>query len=184
MIRSIRFVSLSLLLVTLAAATACGGGGGDDLDPGFTACGDFPDQEPKSCQPGQYCADEIFSECSNGCLSSINCLPEQSCQKAPGQDVGVCSGDAAPDAGPQQSDQLERCLDACTRLIECGLVTGAEGADCNRDCQSASDAERRAVADCVLPWECETPLPGCIAAECGPSYPCPGDQECLGHMCL
>ena len=51
----------------------------------MTPCGNFPDFEPKSCQAGQYCSDEGFSECTNGCLSETNCTSSQVCVKAPGE---------------------------------------------------------------------------------------------------
>jgi len=185
-----RLARISLLLLSLAA---CGTGDSGANDKGFTACGDFPDQEPKTCNPGQYCEDEIFSECALGCLGNYNCEEGSECRKAPGEDVGVCDGAApAPDGGTPSSpdggptgNALEACLNACSILTGCGAIDVGEGAQCNSDCNGLSDGQRQAVADCVGDWNCSGDIPPCLGLECGPAYDCPvSGQDCLGGICL
>lgn len=59
---------------------------------GYTACGDFfaSHGAQNQCQPGQYCADDTFSKCAQGCLSDVNCAGNQVCAKDPGMQVGIC----------------------------------------------------------------------------------------------
>ena len=59
---------------------------------GYTACGDFfaSHGAQNQCQPGQYCADDTFSSCAQGCLSDVNCAGNQVCAKDPGMQVGIC----------------------------------------------------------------------------------------------
>ncbi len=186
-----RFAISSLFALCLAA---CGGGGDgtDNSDVGFTACGDYPDSQPKTCNPGQYCADEIFSSCELGCLGTYNCEEGSECRKAPGEDVGSCDGAAeapdggpgAPDSGPT-SNSLQACLDACSTLTGCGALDIGGGAQCNSDCNGLSDGQRQAVADCVGDWNCLGEIPPCTGLECGPSYDCPiSGEECVGGFCL
>ena len=64
---------------------------GEDLDPGYTACGD--DNNPSRfqiCHPNQYCYSDYFGSCSLGCLSEHNCTEQQRCVKQPGEHIGVC----------------------------------------------------------------------------------------------
>ncbi len=173
---------LALLLV------ACGGddSGSDDERPGFTACGAFPDDVPKTCNPGQYCADEIFSECSLGCLGDYNCESGSTCRKEAGEDVGTCDGSQPlPDGGTPTGNALQACLDACSTLTACGAIDVGEGAQCNSDCDGLSDGQRQAVADCVGDWDCSGNIPACLGLECGPAYDCPvSGQQCVGGSCL
>ncbi len=98
-----------LAFLTLACALALGCDGGARAPRGYTACGDFP-SGPVECQPGQWCVDATFSECTPGCTSDLNCADGQTCMKAPGQSVGDCqnattpppSGDAGTPAPPAQ----------------------------------------------------------------------------------
>ena len=59
---------------------------------GYTTCGDFfaPGNGVNQCQPGSYCSNATFSQCTPGCLSDQNCSSEQVCQKHPGQPTGTC----------------------------------------------------------------------------------------------
>ena len=59
---------------------------------GYTACGDFfaSNGAQNQCQPGQYCADDTFSKCAQGCLSDVNCAGNQVCSKDPGMQIGIC----------------------------------------------------------------------------------------------
>ena len=68
------------------------GGGSGHLAPGFTPCGDFLAGWGESviCQPGQYCADETFSDCELGCLSDYNCEDGKVCSGASNQGPGSC----------------------------------------------------------------------------------------------
>jgi hypothetical protein len=187
-----KFVSLlpSLLLASLIACGADGqdgaGADGGNSRQGFTDCGNFPDQQPKTCNPGQYCADEGFSECELGCLGDYNCEAGRTCRKDPGQDVGSCdAAPSLPDAGTPTSNELERCLNACSTLTGCGAIDVGEGAQCTSDCNGLSDGQRKAVADCVGDWDCSGSIPACLGLECGPAYDCPiGGEQCIGGTCL
>ncbi len=167
---------------------ACGSDGSEDERQGFTACGNFPDSQPKTCNPGQYCSDEGFSECSLGCLGDYNCEEGSVCRKEPGEDEGACDGSGpapTPDGGGSTGNALQACLDACSILTGCGAIDVGEGAQCNSDCNGLSDGQRQAVADCVGDWNCSGSIPACLGLECGPAYDCPiGDQTCVGGTCL
>jgi hypothetical protein len=63
----------------------------DDLDPGYTACGDPTNERRFSiCHPNQYCDSDTLGICSLGCLSEYNCTERQYCDKYPGDHVGAC----------------------------------------------------------------------------------------------
>lgn len=177
--------SLCILSLTVAA---CGSGSDDGggSSKGFTACGNFPDEQAKTCNPGQYCADEIFSKCELGCLGDFNCESGSVCRKAAGDDVGSCDGaQPMPDGGRPDDNQLERCLDACSILTNCGAIDVGDGAQCTSDCNGLSDGQRKAVADCVGDWDCSGNIPPCLNLECGPAYDCPiNGQDCLGGTCI
>ena len=163
---------------------ACGGDdslgtGNAGLTQGFTHCGDFPDGKGKTCQPGQYCSDEGFSTCRTGCLSNINCASDQACQKK-SSSIGSCQN-----TGPApKTDQLVRCKGACTKMIQCGLLTVADSQSCDGACQSASEAQRKGLADCAASWSCGPTLPACLGVECGGKYKCGGGKTCLDGTCL
>jgi len=194
-----RSLSVSHLLVSslLIGLVACGGGetsgetgggsgGSGGSKPGFTACGDYPDNQPKTCQPGQYCSDEKFSDCSTGCLSNVNCASDQTCVKAAGQDEGTCQNNSTSTTSTgMTTDQLARCKAACTKLLQCSLIDAGEGAQCDNECNGLSESQQKAFADCVDPWTCASAIPGCLNMQCGPSYPCAdASQSCVGHSCL
>lgn len=46
--------------------------------------------ETQWCQPGQYCADQTFSDCVNGCLSDVNCASNQYCEVDRRTGEGIC----------------------------------------------------------------------------------------------
>jgi len=127
------------------SGTTGGGTGGN----GITACGNFPDQQPKSCQAGQYCADEGFSECLNGCLSNVNCTSDQSCIKEAGQNVGTC----------QTVQGSVPCDTVCSKLKACAPATTDEM--CDQFCAGTNDA----CKTCVANANC-TDADACTA-ECG-----------------
>jgi len=91
-----KLLILALLCLSLTACEGpldrAFGGGGGHLAPGFTPCGDFLAGWGESviCQPGQYCADETFSECELGCLSDYNCEDGKYCSGASNQGPGSC----------------------------------------------------------------------------------------------
>ncbi len=70
---------------------------------GVTDCGSAV------CQACQYCFDETFNDCSNGCLSNTNCAGDQTCQKGAGEDVGSC----------QNNGGGHNCAALCTKLQAC-----------------------------------------------------------------
>lgn len=154
-----KLLLISSAATLLAAAVACASDEGDDDDDdddsstanGITPCGNFPDG-PKSCQAGQYCADEGFSECQNGCLSQTNCTSAQTCQKAPAEDVGSCQG----------STPTVTCADVCAKLQACDpSVTQAE---CDQFCAGTNDV----CKSCLVGENCPALLEGTACmAECG-----------------
>lgn len=98
-----------------SSGNTAGSGGGGDTRNGITPCGNFPDQQAKSCQAGQYCEDEILSKCTAGCLSNTNCASNQTCEKASGADVGSCQNMAtSTDCGPV-CDRVLACDNSITR---------------------------------------------------------------------
>ena len=179
------FVRIAATCCTIACLglLACGsddgvGTGNAGLTQGFTHCGDFPDNKPKTCQPGQYCSDEGFSTCRSGCLSNINCAADQACSKV-GGNVGICKS-----TGPVPGvDQLARCKGGCKKMIQCGLITVADSSACDGSCQAANKAQRKAIADCTDTWNCGA-LPACLGVECGGKYKCKAGQTCLDGSCL
>lgn len=92
---------------------ATGGFGNTSSQTGLTPCGNFPDQQAKFCQAGQYCADMTFSECVNGCLNNANCASDQTCIKAAGENAGTC----------QNNPGNTSCEDVCDRVLACDPST-------------------------------------------------------------
>lgn len=151
---------------TVVAADMC-----DSKQQGFLSCGPLTNK----CQPGQFCMDETFGTCANGCLADVNCSCDQKCQLAPGASIGSCTLVSG-------LTDLERCQDGCAKMLQCGLLTAADSAGCNAKCDNDSESERKTLADCVETWTCG-PLPSCLAGACGPRYPCSGTQQCVDHSC-
>ncbi len=56
---------------------------------GYTLCTFDAQFDDSCCQPGQYCSDSDFNECTNGCLSNENCAGDQTCDLSGGS-PGVC----------------------------------------------------------------------------------------------
>lgn len=146
---------------------------------GFTSCGQV------TCQPGQYCYDEIFDDCRNGCLSDLNCTDNQVCDKS-GTDVGVCENTTPTNTNNNNTntDQIARCKSSCEEAQACGLFDVATTVECTGGCTTLSDAQAKALADCVDNAGCGLSLPGCYNLECGPSYSCGAGQDCIGGICL
>ncbi len=145
---------LNILVAATAAVwlfTACSGTD-EDAEPegtthtGITDCGNFPDG-PKQCQAGQYCSDEGFSECSNGCLSNNNCASDQTCQKPGSEDVGICENNVT---GPVSScgngvceagESSTTCAPDCQATAVCGngvCEVGENSSSCAVDCQTST----------------------------------------------
>lgn len=112
------------------------GTGGTAPSNGITPCGNFPDQQPKSCIAGQYCEDEIFSKCSDGCLSDTNCTSAQMCVKT-GTNVGSCQ---AKPAGKDCAAYIAKC-NAC----------GGTPQECS---QQACDALSADCVACIVDSNC------------------------------
>ena len=146
---------------------------------GFTSCGGV------TCQPGQYCHDERFADCWNGCLSDLNCTDNQVCDKA-SSDEGVCQNVTPPNNNNTNTvtDEIARCKAACSDAQACGLLDVATTVECTAACGVLSDPQAKALADCVDNQGCSLGLPGCYNLECGPSYPCDAGQTCVGGTCL
>lgn len=156
-------MSLQKLLFSFSVAAflvlpaACVSESDDDGDPdtsqnGQTPCGSFPDDQPKTCQAGQYCADEIFSECVNGCLSNTNCASDQVCDKPAGLDVGTCQGEGT----------TVSCADVCAKLQACDpSITQAQ---CDQFCAGTNET----CKSCVVGANCPALNEGTTCmAECG-----------------
>lgn len=106
-----KLISLTFAVFGLLSTAACGlidlDGDDDRLHiRGYTSCGDFAGDD-KVCQPGQFCADEMWSECEIGCLSDVNCASNQVCVLTRTREPGYCENirsvasrlTEAPDAG-------------------------------------------------------------------------------------
>lgn len=126
------------------------GTGGSTSANGVTPCGDFPDFEPKSCQAGQYCADEKISDCQPGCLSNTNCADNQVCEKAAGADVGTCQNVTSPVG----------CEAFCEKLLACD-PSGTQ-AECDQVCAMVNDACKQ----CILDNNCTGIMDGACDVAC------------------
>ena len=119
---------------------------------GVTPCGSHPDNQPNSCAAGQYCADEIFSECVNGCLSNSNCADDQICVKDVGVEAGSCQ--AAPTS--------TSCTDVCSKMQAC--IPSTTQAQCDQFCNGANEA----CKSCVVGENCPSLIDGtACTSECG-----------------
>lgn len=142
MLRFHRFAPMLLLLA------ACGGS--DSTDPascdaatqGQTSCGaDFT----QTCKAGQYCSDETFSECSNGCLSDNNCACNQTCVIGAGETVGTCRNRQTAVCGNgmcEAGETAASCASDCAQSAVCGngVCEGGETpATCGADCQQVQN---------------------------------------------
>lgn len=94
-----------------SGAPAASGTGAAASPRGVTSCGSFPDNQPKRCQAGQYCADERVSRCETGCLSDDNCASNQTCDKSSGGSVGACLNTAPA--------TTTSCADLCKKAKAC-----------------------------------------------------------------
>lgn len=114
---------------------ATGGFGTTGSQTGLTPCGNFPDLDDKFCQPGQYCADQTFSDCQNGCLNDSNCASNQTCSKEAAANTGTC-----------QNNAIEiSCDDVCDRVLACDPVTPRNV--CMQDCGGFNDECKTCLMD-------------------------------------
>ena len=186
------FVS-ALLSICVSFLAGCPASGGEDScdqgKQGFVACG--PSDSFK-CQPGQYCSDSVLLECSNGCLSNVNCGCDQRCIIAPGAAAGTCELDLdPPDPGTP---------DAAPPAGECGddLCTAGETAEnCSADCGNLQDCENMcdsyAFFGCLAPGELEACKASCAAANesqrqqflfCTANNSPALEEECVSRSCF
>ncbi len=179
----------AFLFLTLAGG--CSDGSGSSSGPsgsttvgqtGVTACGSVAGQ-PSSCQAGQYCADETFSRCVNGCLSNANCASDQECKKAGGENDGTCQNKtSAPPTGVD-------CAAFCDKATACGVTSTTS---CDQVCKAVSSACRACVVDanCNDPNACSTEcntgstpppaLPDNMGAKCSTSgVKCANNLSCI-----
>lgn len=162
------FARTSLLLLGTGLLLALAGCSSGDTGRarGYTACGDFGGS-PVECQPGQYCSDTTFSDCTPGCTSDQNCDDAQTCVKPTGESVGDCQNtvvtparDAGPppvlghDAGPPANTLIEDCRGACMDaglFCETDEITAPEVAACQNWCGDSltSDTDRQTFVSCI-----------------------------------
>ena len=98
-----------------------------------------PGLEAVVCQAGQYCADSVFGQCENGCLSNDNCTSEQVCEKAEGMDVGTCQTTAS--GGPTVDE-------VCTKLLACDETGTME------QCSQFYDGTNEECHQCIVDSNC------------------------------
>ncbi len=148
-----------------------------DLDPGFTACGNFP-AGPVTCQPGQYCEDAIFSNCESGCLSNLNCTTDQTCVKASGQNVGTCQG-TTPTCDPACSGDTPHCLG--TTCVEC-----LNPSHCGNDETCTGNVCVPVSTGCIPACGTATPycLNGTTCVECIDPSHCDPNETCVDNACV
>lgn len=169
----------AVAFVTVAFTAACPFGG--TLEPGFTACGD------NTCQPGQYCFAETFSQCENGCTSDANCEEGRVCENI--SDVtgeGTCSegrarGEGEGEGEGEPGSALDACLAGCDAFQECGMQ-GSDYNDCLNTCPDLSENQQRTVAACG-DGSCSDQR-NCLDVDCFNTNDCGPDEQCVGGSCL
>jgi len=127
------------------------GGDTGGMGDGVTDCTP-PGLETVVCQAGQYCADAVFGECQNGCLSNDNCTSEQVCEKAGGMNVGSCQNTGSD--GPTEEE-------FCTKLLACDPSGTAE------ECSQAYAGTNEACHQCIVDANCGDILDGSCDEDCG-----------------
>ncbi len=159
----------------LTFAPACGSG---DLESGYTECGS------ETCQPGQYCFDQLTGFCDNGCTSNANCQEGHACENIDSVlGTGTCT-ESAPNPmmmKPMQTDPLAACQAACDGFQDCGLAV-AEVAECRHDCTGLTANQQTVVGNCAG-RSCNDQLV-CLGVECFSDGDCGGGQSCVGMTCL
>lgn len=131
----------ALGLMTMLAAAACGSDTAADgsalcdaTTKGFLTCGSLAAEH--TCQPGQYCSDETFGTCSNGCLGDVNCGCNQECVIGSGESVGTCRNKvASPQPTPTPTPTPTPSPTVAPTGCGDGRCTDAELTTCAVDCQ-------------------------------------------------
>lgn len=110
------------------------------MQQGFTDCTPMGfENNPTTCQPGQYCEDSNLAICEPGCLSNVNCAADQTCDIPSGQSVGACANDGP--SGPT--------LDAfCMKLLTCDPTGTME------QCQTVYNATNAGCHQCIVDENC------------------------------
>jgi hypothetical protein len=125
-----------------------GTGGGGNPSNGVTPCGNFPDQVAKSCIAGQYCEDEIFSKCANGCLSDTNCTSEQTCAKS-ATNVGSCQAKVAGKDCPAFVTKCKACEPTATDA-KCQQLCDGVSTECVNCVKDANCTDTKCNALCGM----------------------------------
>ncbi len=179
--RALSLVSAVAAVAAVAGlVVACGPLPGT-LAPGFTTCGN------NTCQPGQYCFDQSFGQCVNGCTSDANCETGHVCQDI--SDVtgeGTCSEGASEGEGEEGEGEgggnaLDDCLAACDAFQDCGMQ-GSDYNDCLNTCPDLSENQQRTVATCG-DGSCSDQR-NCLEIDCFNDDDCGVDEQCVGSSCL
>jgi len=175
-----RIIGLSLSALVAISGCAESGDAAASAARGFTDCGDMA-FNGQTCQPGQYCSEPDFGQCSNGCLSDVNCADNQVCDLSSGS-PGVCmntSNVEVPTVTYTTDPEVLACHTACEDLLGCGSITNVQFASCKAACSSDKTLATM-FADCVNAGNsCET-MAQCAPNETasgGPSNPIT-DFEC------
>lgn len=151
MMLKLTYVSLfALVACTAPASNPTNGDDDDDNEPVCTDRGFTDGCSGSTCQPGQYCNAEGagFDECTNGCLSDTNCACNQTCQKSPGEQVGVC-GSGGPGPGPDDP-AVEDCMNACSFIDSQQCFDTGDLDACWNRCKGASDGNIQTFIGCVV----------------------------------
>lgn len=108
-----------------------GDGDGDGGGDGVTDCTP-PGLPTVECAAGQYCADPVLAVCENGCLSNANCLSDQTCVKADGENVGTCQNMAGE--GPTEQEFCDKLLvcDPSGTMELCSMIYAGTNATCHQ----------------------------------------------------
>lgn len=162
-------VALATLLLV-----ACGTTTSPTPEAGFTRCGGV------TCQPGQYCLNETFDNCTDGCLSNINCAADQVCDTDAFNPTCINTS-APPPMMDAAVDGLGACQAACDHFQTCGLGA-ADTAGCRSQCASLTMDQQLAIGGCGD--DLCISVTTCLGVDCLSDADCGAGQECLDFDCL